>query len=103
MGALNGGGVTQQEITDAMSSLMEKDRIGTTSFLKERMMVAPGDALPPQGIKEFDKVGFYMNFRFGGLGYGPRFRDMQRAYSVNQTGNPWLCCAFRLKQTTGKR
>lgn len=65
---------TQKDIDVVVKEGLEKTRPGTATFLEEQgVMVKSGDSAGCQ-INEMGKTVHYLNFRVGGLGYGPRFR-----------------------------
>merc|ERR1711862_331140 len=70
-------GVTEGELTEALSAAARKDPVGAKPFLAAHFK--PGQSLvqtKKTGDRSvsFDRQGCYLMFRFGGMGYGPRLR-----------------------------
>jgi len=74
------GGVTQQEMDEVMKPIFEKDQESTRSFIRKHTGSDPmvrSDSIAQQSgphIKTVEHKIFYASFRYGGLGYGPKFR-----------------------------
>lgn len=65
---------TQKDVDNVVNSALEKDRVSSAAFLDEQGIVVRGSGAPEMQMKEANKTIQYINFRLGGLGYGPRFR-----------------------------
>lgn len=74
------GGYTQDDVQEIFLPAVEKDQAGARSFIKKYTgndpMVAPEGGVQQKGtlIKTVEHKIFYASFRYGGLGYGPKFR-----------------------------
>lgn len=75
------GGVTQQEMDEAMTPVVQKDQEGARSFIRkctgnDPMASQDSGGAQQRGtlIKTVEHKQFYAGFRYGGLGYGPKFR-----------------------------
>jgi len=68
------GAYTQKDVDSIVSSALEKDRVASATFLEDQGIVVKGSGAPEFQMKEGNRTTQYLNFRFGGLGYGPRFR-----------------------------
>lgn len=68
------GAYVQKDIDSAMESALEKDRSSTAAFLEEQGVAVKGAGTAQLQISELMKPVQYLQFRVGGLGYGPRFR-----------------------------
>mmetsp|Transcript_34237 Transcript_34237/g.72939 ORF Transcript_34237/g.72939 Transcript_34237/m.72939 type:complete len:347 (-) Transcript_34237:151-1191(-) len=64
----------QKDVDDVIQEALEKDRPIVSVFLEEQGVETKGSGLPQTVMKEVPKQIHYLNFRLGGLGYGPRFR-----------------------------
>jgi len=89
------GAYTQKDVDGVVSSALEKDRAMSATFLEDQGIVARGGGAPELHMKEANKTIQYINFRLGGLNYGPRFRCL-RAYKGMVQGKEdtlhALCC-----------
>lgn len=83
-------GFTEEDIQASLAPAIARDRPGVIKFLKQH-----GEALesgPELLIKEVSKKLLYLNFRVGGLNYGPRFRTCYTNRVDISGGVASACC-----------
>jgi len=66
-------GFTEEDVSKALAPVLERDRDGAARFLRMVGFEAT-DTLGGTKMAELFKKNLYLNFRVGGLSYGPRFR-----------------------------
>merc|ERR1712032_144974 len=80
---------SQKDVDDIMERALAKDPSGARKFLDEQGIGSGGKKPSNEGgfqINEVYKNTTYVNFRVGGLQYGPRFRCLQ-GYKFTSKGD----------------
>lgn len=63
---------TEQDVENALAPVFASDQKGAMDFLKENEYTLAGGS--SMKFRSAEKNQFYVNFRLGGLGYGPKFQ-----------------------------
>jgi len=93
----NVGGTTQEDVDEIFTPVMEQDKAGAQRFIQQHhggalfedysgkggndVAIASGGA---QVMKFVEFKMFYASFRFGGLGYGPKFRCVKAPMAIKR-------------------
>lgn len=83
------GLVTEQEQVSILGPVVSRDPDGATAFMKANSPEAEeleegARVLGAINHRGSNKVAFYLNFRFGGIAYGPRFRCVDYASALKE-------------------
>merc|ERR1711974_313180 len=68
------------DINKALAPIFEKDFEGTKKFVSDYMEVSELKD-PGEYCKHVERTLIYLGFRFGGLGYGPKFRAQRQSFA----------------------
>merc|ERR550534_3244219 len=86
-------GFSGEDVQRTLAPIIEKYRVGASRFLKS--VGFDGAGASATAFKQFPKRYLYLNFRVGGLGYGPRFRNCQTQKITQASGEMAACASLQ--------